>query len=143
MAKKTTPRAKPTSAEPASPSPELGRGTAQEPAASQRRRAAKSPGARTPKAAAARPARTASTLDAAAAATGSTAVRRPRRAGQLPTQAVEQTQTPAPVPPSDTVSDEEIRMRAYFLSLERGAHGGSDMEHWLQAERELRSKGKK
>lgn len=142
MAKKTTPRAKPKSEEPVTPSPELGRAMAQDSPASPRRRAAKAPNERTPKASAARPTRTAGTLDAAAAATGSAAVRRPRRAGQLPTQAVEQTQTPAPVPPADTVSDDEIRMRAYFLSLERGPHAGSDMDLWLEAERELRSKAK-
>ncbi|MBS0305310.1 MAG: DUF2934 domain-containing protein [Proteobacteria bacterium] len=36
------------------------------------------------------------------------------------------------------VTEAQIRLRAYFLSLD--AHGaGSDMDFWLQAEQELRS----
>jgi hypothetical protein len=37
------------------------------------------------------------------------------------------------------VTDEDIRIRAYFLSLEHRARGGSDIDFWLIAERELRS----
>ncbi|HQZ37870.1 MAG TPA: DUF2934 domain-containing protein, partial [Vicinamibacterales bacterium] len=85
--------------------------------------------------------RAARASDPMAEAPSSPPVRRPRRASQLPTQAVEQTQTPAPVPPPESVSDEDVRMRAYFLSLERGPHG-SEVEHWLQAEMELRPKSK-
>lgn len=36
------------------------------------------------------------------------------------------------------VTDEEIKVRAYFLSLEHGG-AGSDVDFWLLAERELRS----
>jgi len=45
-------------------------------------------------------------------------------------------------PTSDVVlvvTDEDIRVRAYFLSLEHRARGGSDVDFWLVAERELRS----
>ncbi len=35
-------------------------------------------------------------------------------------------------------SDEDIRMRAYHLYLERGGGHGMDFEDWLRAERELR-----
>lgn len=35
------------------------------------------------------------------------------------------------------VSQEQIAMRAYEIYLCRGAAGGSDVEDWLQAEREL------
>jgi hypothetical protein len=50
----------------------------------------------------------------------------------------------APPATSDTVAarrravtDEDIRLRAYFLSLERGGQG-SAVDFWLLAERELR-----
>ncbi len=47
------------------------------------------------------------------------------------------TAAPEPAQARRLVSDEEIRVRAYFLSLEhRGA--GSDVDFWLLAERELR-----
>lgn len=36
------------------------------------------------------------------------------------------------------VTDEDIRIRAYFLSIEHRARGGSDIDFWLIAERELR-----
>jgi hypothetical protein len=36
--------------------------------------------------------------------------------------------------------EEEIRLRAYELYLERGAKGGSESEDWLIAEREVRSR---
>jgi Protein of unknown function (DUF2934) len=35
-------------------------------------------------------------------------------------------------------SEEDIRMRAYHLYLERGGAPGSDFDDWLEAERELR-----
>ena len=34
-------------------------------------------------------------------------------------------------------SPEEIRLRAYEISLERGGLPGSELDDWLQAEREL------
>lgn len=37
------------------------------------------------------------------------------------------------------VSEEDIRRRAHEIYLERGGHGGSEEEDWIQAERELRS----
>ncbi len=43
--------------------------------------------------------------------------------------------------PQHEPSDEEIRQRAYEIYLARGATPGSyELEDWLQAERELRSK---
>jgi hypothetical protein len=33
--------------------------------------------------------------------------------------------------------EEKIRRRAYEIYLERGGEPGYDLEHWLQAEREL------
>lgn len=38
------------------------------------------------------------------------------------------------------VSHDDIRLRAYFLSMERGGQG-SDVEFWLEAERQLREAG--
>jgi len=35
------------------------------------------------------------------------------------------------------VPEEEIRCRAYEIYLERGEQPGSDLDDWLQAEREL------
>jgi len=44
----------------------------------------------------------------------------------------------APQATGRVVTDEEIQVRAYFLSLEHGG-AGSDVDFWLLAERELRS----
>ena len=37
----------------------------------------------------------------------------------------------------DLTREEKIRRRAYEIYLERGGDPGHDLEHWLQAEREL------
>ncbi|RMF69675.1 MAG: DUF2934 domain-containing protein [Calditrichaeota bacterium] len=37
-------------------------------------------------------------------------------------------------------SEEEIRVRAYQIFLERGAQHGHDLDDWFAAENELRSK---
>ena len=50
--------------------------------------------------------------------------------------------TPAPAA-ARVVTDEDIRVRAYFLSLEHRARGGSDIDFWLIAEQELRGTGPK
>jgi Protein of unknown function (DUF2934) len=59
----------------------------------------------------------------------------PRRAEQ----AVPDTNGDTPLVPRRVVTDEDIRIRAYFLSLEHGGEG-SDIDFWLIAERELRSR---
>ena len=38
-----------------------------------------------------------------------------------------------------TVSENDVRLRAYELYLQRGATPGNDVGDWLQAERELRA----
>ena len=43
---------------------------------------------------------------------------------------------PAPSEPSE----HEIRLRAYFLYLDRGAFHGADFDDWLQAEMELKKR---
>ena len=37
----------------------------------------------------------------------------------------------------DSTREENIRRRAYEIYLDRGGEPGHDLEHWLQAEREL------
>jgi len=49
-------------------------------------------------------------------------------------------QEPAKVTPRRAVTDEEIRQRAYEIYLNRGGAPGSELDDWLQAERELRLK---
>ena len=39
-----------------------------------------------------------------------------------------------------SAGEQEIRDRAYEIYLQRGAQAGSDLEDWLQAERELSPK---
>ena len=43
----------------------------------------------------------------------------------------------AEVPVGNSAPDEEIRRRAYEIYLERGEQLGSELDNWLQAEREL------
>jgi hypothetical protein len=38
----------------------------------------------------------------------------------------------------NSARDEEIRLRAYEIYLERGEQPGSELDDWLQAERELK-----
>jgi hypothetical protein len=42
--------------------------------------------------------------------------------------------------PPHEPSDEEIRQRAYEIYLAKGGAPGNEVEDWLQAEREVRSK---
>jgi hypothetical protein len=49
-------------------------------------------------------------------------------------------QEPARKSPRREVTDEEIRQRAYEIYLDRGAAPGFELDDWLQAERELRSR---
>ena len=57
--------------------------------------------------------------------------RAPRAAARPRTQAAAEAK-----PAVRTVTQEEIRVRAYFLSLEHAGHG-HDADFWLMAEREL------
>jgi Protein of unknown function (DUF2934) len=49
-------------------------------------------------------------------------------------------QKPVAETPRREVTDEEIRQRAYEIYLNRGGAPGSELDDWLQAERELRLK---
>ena len=42
------------------------------------------------------------------------------------------------VPAGNAASDEEIRLCAYEIYLERGEYPGLEVDDWLQAERELK-----
>ena len=42
-------------------------------------------------------------------------------------------------PQRRTISEDEVRLRAYELYLQRGGTPGNEMADWLQAERELRA----
>ena len=44
----------------------------------------------------------------------------------------------AEVSEGNAARDEKIRFRAYEIYLERGEQPGSELDDWLQAERELR-----
>lgn len=44
-----------------------------------------------------------------------------------------------PKAPANTISAEDIRVRAYYLSLERNGSAGDALADWLAAERELTS----
>jgi Protein of unknown function (DUF2934) len=56
------------------------------------------------------------------------------------------TKASAPRPPSTntsvypSVSEEQIRRRAYELYVQRGGQGGSHVDDWFRAERELRGR---
>lgn len=83
--------------------------------------------ARAPKVAATRaPKKTASAKPA-----GRVVTRRKRPVDEAPS-------VPDAVQPAIVVSDEEIRIRAYFLSLEYRGSNQDDVDFWLLAERELR-----
>jgi hypothetical protein len=48
--------------------------------------------------------------------------------------------TPDEADSPNIVTDEQIAERAYYIHLERGDTGGSELDDWLQAEQELRRK---
>lgn len=54
---------------------------------------------------------------------------------------VEKAKQPTQVPPArgSAPTTEQIAARAYEIRLASGSPQGHDQEHWLQAERELRS----
>jgi hypothetical protein len=75
--------------------------------------------------------------------------RKPERASLATAPKVEPRRSAIPLPaPSHTpthdepkqrsVSEDDVRFRAYELYLQRGATPGDDVGDWLQAERELR-----
>jgi hypothetical protein len=77
---------------------------------------------------------------AEAIATEAPVATRPKtRVRKAPVVAVETEPAPeAATVSARTVTDEDIRVRAYFLALESKGRGGS-LDYWLRAERELRA----
>ena len=76
--------------------------------------------------------------------------RKQERTSLAPTPNVQPRRPAIPLPPSSdttnqdeprrqTVSEDDVRLRAYELYLQRGADPGDDVGDWLQAERELRA----
>lgn len=55
-------------------------------------------------------------------------------------EAVQSPETDPEVQEITPTREEQIRSRAHEIWLERGSPAGSDMEHWLAAEEELRSR---
>ncbi len=45
-----------------------------------------------------------------------------------------------PEPKPTTITEEDVRRRAYEIYLERGDAPGSEIDDWLRAETELKSK---
>ena len=77
-----------------------------------------------------------------------TTLARPRRrksadaqsSAQPPKRLVTANLQPSETTPSAAaVTDEDIRIRAYFLSLEHSGNGMHEVDFWLLAERELKS----
>lgn len=64
------------------------------------------------------------------------------KAGARAAVAVVDAPSSGPAPAAPEVRDEQIRRRAYELFLARGGQPGRDFEDWLQAERELKARGK-
>jgi hypothetical protein len=52
--------------------------------------------------------------------------------------APEREETESPAPQMQAISEQDIAQRAYALYLAQGGEDGHDVEHWLQAESELR-----
>jgi len=64
---------------------------------------------------------------------------RPKKIESLEPQATSAQAETGEVSVGNVVGDEEIRLRAYEIYLERGEQPGRELDDWLQAERELES----
>ena len=64
---------------------------------------------------------------------------KPKRIESLEPQATSAQAETGKVSVGNVVGDEEIRLRAYEIYLERGEQPGRELDDWLQAERELES----
>ena len=62
---------------------------------------------------------------------------KPQRIASKETEGVSTPDTIPQVQRENLTRDEEIRFRAYEIYLERGEQEGNDLDHWLQAEREI------
>jgi hypothetical protein len=87
---------------------------------------------------------TASAGDTRSAGAGANAP--PAEAADMPSAAAVASQVPAADPRTSVSmgsepSEEDIRLRAYHMFLERGGNHGADFDDWLRAEQELRQRG--
>ena len=64
---------------------------------------------------------------------------KPKRIESLEPQATSAQAETGEVSVGNVVGDEQIRLRAYEIYLERGEQPGRELDDWLQAERELES----
>ena len=64
---------------------------------------------------------------------------RPKKIESLEPQATSAQAETGEVSVGNVVGDEEIRLRAYEIYLERGEQPGRELDDWFQAERELES----
>jgi Protein of unknown function (DUF2934) len=64
---------------------------------------------------------------------------RPKRIESLEPQSTSAQAETGEVSVGNVVGEEEIRLRAYEIYLERGEQPGRELDDWLQAERELES----
>jgi hypothetical protein len=62
---------------------------------------------------------------------------KPKTLGSAEPQPVSTEAETEEVSVGNMTSDEEIRLRAYEIYLERGEASGLELDDWLQAEREL------
>jgi hypothetical protein len=62
---------------------------------------------------------------------------KPKRDGSTESQATSTQAETGEISVGSSACDEEIRLRAYEIYLERGEQPGRDLDDWLQAEREL------
>jgi hypothetical protein len=60
-----------------------------------------------------------------------------KRNGSTESQATSSQAEAGELPVGNSARDEEIRLRAYEIYLERGEQPGRELDDWLQAEREL------
>jgi hypothetical protein len=64
---------------------------------------------------------------------------RPKKIESLEPQATSAQAETGEVSVGNVVGEEEIRLRAYEIYLERGEQPGRELDDWLQAERDLES----
>jgi hypothetical protein len=63
-----------------------------------------------------------------------------QRSAIMETETTSTQATASEVQVENATSDEEIRIRAYEIYVERGEQQGRELDDWLQAERELEAR---
>jgi hypothetical protein len=65
---------------------------------------------------------------------------KPRRSASMEAETTSTQATASEVQVENSTREEEIRIRAYKIYVERGEQPGRELEDWLQAERELEAR---